>query len=366
MSEKGPDKRRDIMSLQKYVKVIHAGLDEDEDGSIILRGRIDPETLDALQIDDYQREILPVSNINQIMQGFEPGGSVPDIDLGMRGARTRDADDVFTLLDDVYIIDGQQRVTAAKRYRLQGKVPRLGATIHFNTTKKWEIDRFRTLNADRIKVSPNVLIRNTRDEYDVISALYNMSENDNQFVMKGRICWSQSKQRLHLITALTMLKAIGIMHSHLSPGLSGMGKELCPALEKTFDLVGRNIFRENVRTYFQIIEDCWGIRTVTYAGACHLRNTFLFSLARLLCNHPTFWRENKVFIEMDLLRKLKTFPVQDPTVQQLSGAGGQAGKMLYSLMVEHINRGKRTKRLKQRIADDLESALPELAGAASE
>ena len=355
-----------MATLVKHVRIIHAALDEGEDGSIILRGLIDPETLDALLSDDYQREILSVSTINQILKGFEPTGSVPDIDLGMRGIRTRDADDAYTLLDDVYIIDGLQRVTAAKRYRLSGKVPRLGATVHFNTTKKWEIERFRTLNADRTKVSTNVLLRNACDDYDVVKAFYNMCESDNQFVMKGRVCWSQGKQRLHLITALTLMKAVGVLHSHLGPGLSKGVRELSASLEKTFDLVGRNIFRENVRTFFQLIEDCWGIRTVTYAGACHLRNTFLFSLARVISNHPTFWRENKVFIEMDLVRKFKTFPVQDPTVQQLSGAGGQAGKMLYSLMVSHLNSGKRTKRLKQRIADTDEMTLPEIGDESSE
>ena len=71
-------------TLQKHVRIIHAALDEDADGSIILRGRIDPETLDALLSDDYQREILSVSTINQILKGFEPNGSIPDIDLGMR------------------------------------------------------------------------------------------------------------------------------------------------------------------------------------------------------------------------------------------------------------------------------------------
>jgi len=334
-----------MATSQMHVRITHSALDEDEQGNIILRGRIDPERLEALLVDDYQREVLSPTSINQIMKGFESDGSVPDIDLGMRGGRTREKDDAFILLDDVFIIDGLQRVNAAKRFLLNGGTPRLGATIHFNTTKEWEVERFRILNAERVKVSSNVLARNTRSQYPVVNALYNMCESDNAFVLKGRVCWQQRKQRSHLITAVTMMKALGILHSHLGPGKAHQLAEMVDGLQKTFDHVGRNAYRENVRAFFQIVEDCWGVRTVTYDGASHLRNTFLFTLARVLSNHPTFWRENKLFMELSLLRKLKLFPMQDPTVQHLCGSGGKAGKMLYNLLVDHMNRGKRTKRI---------------------
>ncbi len=351
------------MAIQKHVKLINAALDEDKGGAIIIRGRLDPETLDAILIDDYQREILPVATINGIMRGFEPNGSVPDIDLGMRGLKTRDSQGVFTLLEDTYVIDGQQRITAAKRFLLQGKQPRLGATVHLGTTRAWEIERFRVLNSDRVRVASNVLIKNSKDEFEVIAALYNMSESDNGFPMKGRICWTQNKNRMHLITAATLTKVAANLHAHLGAGLAGRSRfdVVTDGLERLYNRIGRNLFKENVRVYFRLVEDCWGIRTVTYQGACHLRNTFMLSLAKVLSNHMEFWKDNKLFIEMDLVRKFAQFPVQDPTVQQLSGASGQAGKILYGLMVDHMNRGKRTRRLKPRMAVHIEEELPELA-----
>jgi hypothetical protein len=103
--------------LAKHVRILNAALDEDKSGDIILRGRIDPATLEAIQVDDYQREILPISTLEQIKLGFKEGGSVPDIDLGMRGARTKDDGETYVLLSDVYVVDGLQRVQAAIQFR---------------------------------------------------------------------------------------------------------------------------------------------------------------------------------------------------------------------------------------------------------
>jgi hypothetical protein len=68
-------------------------------------------------------------------------------------------------------------------------------------------------------------------------------------------------------------------------------------------------------------------------------------LADVFSRHPVFWREKKFFVEKDLLQKLATFPVHDPTIKQLAGAGGKARDMLRSLMIDHLNHGKRSRRL---------------------
>ena len=70
------------------VKVINAALDEvkiDQVGSqIVLRGVLDNDSLDLLQVSEYQREILPQSKIMDLI-GAMKTGRVPDIELGMRG-----------------------------------------------------------------------------------------------------------------------------------------------------------------------------------------------------------------------------------------------------------------------------------------
>lgn len=329
------------------VRIVSGALD-DHEGSIILRGRIDPDSLDSLQTDDYQREIMPISTIREIIEGFK-NGSVPDIDLGMRGDRVREKDEIFSLLDPVYIVDGLQRVSAAKQFKLEGGTPRLGAMVHFNTNHELEVGRFKILNADRNKLSPNVLLRNLRTSHEVICALHSLSCDDDGFVMKGRICWNQRSQRLHLITAVTLMKTTGFLHSHIGSGRHSDIFDLARSLQVIYDKVGRNVFRGNVRAMFQIIDECWGVKAIAFKeGASYLRSTFLSCLAIVLSNHEIFWRENRLFIEADLMRKLKIFPVSDPTVRQLSSAGGQARRMLYQMIVDHMNHGKRSHRLKER------------------
>ena len=72
--------------MRESVKVLNGALDfwKDDQNTIILRGSIDPDSLPLLKVDEYQREVLPLSTIQEIMQGLQTG-SVPDIVLGMRG-----------------------------------------------------------------------------------------------------------------------------------------------------------------------------------------------------------------------------------------------------------------------------------------
>src|SRR3989344_3325912 len=144
------------------IKVRHAALDE-FDGQIVLRGRIDPVSLGDLKVGPYQRELLPKSKIGDLKTAFkDPSGSVPDLDLGMRGGNfsidkkaPTEHGEVLILHDPVFIIDGLQRTTAAKELLLEGCEARIGAMIHFGTTEEWEQKRFYTLNVARTRLSPN-------------------------------------------------------------------------------------------------------------------------------------------------------------------------------------------------------------------
>ncbi|MBI5732072.1 MAG: hypothetical protein HY982_01795 [Candidatus Magasanikbacteria bacterium] len=108
------------MGTRDSIKVLNGALDEvnlgeGEEKEIILRGVIDPDSLHLLQVGDYQREIMPLSTINDLERAYEEGASVPDIDCGVRGWGYDTRSGCFYLSDMVFIIDGQQRVTAALR-----------------------------------------------------------------------------------------------------------------------------------------------------------------------------------------------------------------------------------------------------------
>jgi hypothetical protein len=341
------------------VRVLSGAVDK-QGGKVVLRGVISPETLTNLRSDTYQREAMPLSSQSSILSALEAGERLPDIELGMRGVRFREdkSDGSIFLLDEVYIIDGLQRVTGGI-YHL-GKNPgadiRIGATIYFNTTKEWEQDRFRVLNTARLKVSPNVLLRNLKERdngknYGLVT-LYGLSNNDRAFPLFERVCWAQRMTRGELITALVFAKTSLFLHSHKGPSARNSVAEVSDALERSIKAVGTQHFRENVRTFFNLIDECWGIKRVHYRdGAVYMRGQFLYVLAKVLSDHYEFWQdddEKKLFIYASTKKKLFQFPINDPYVTSLVGSGGKSRDLLYALLRDHLNRGRKTRRLSSR------------------
>lgn len=337
--------------MRNTVKMTNAALDE-KNNQIILRGVLDHNSLELLQVDDYQRETLPLSEITGLIEALR-ASSVPDIELGMRGGDFHERDGAFYLKDPVFIVDGQQRVNAAKQLLLASAmqvVPRLGATVHFNTNKEWEREKFRILNMERVKLSPNILVRNMRNNNQAVRVMFNLTTQDKNCVLYERVSWDQRAKRKEIVSALTVLKSVGVLHSHLGAGRGCRVTDLSAGVQKIMEKIGPGVFRENIRLFYDIVDQCWSIRTVTYrAGATHLKHTFLKSLAFVFSNHLDFWRENRLFVETELVRKLRLFNIHDPSVANLAGSGGQANKILYQLLVDHINSGKRTRRLKPRV-----------------
>lgn len=333
------------MQTKEVVKLYNAALDENEHGNIILRGVLVPETLNYLKVGPYQREILPLAKINDLLIAFETS-SVPDIELGMRGGNVQEKNGIFSLEDPTYTIDGLQRVTTAKEYIKKNKVPRLGAIVHFNTTEKWERERFRILNTLQTRLSPNVLIRNMHHDYAVVEMMQTLCK-DRDFVLNNKICWNQRMKRSELLTALTFAKVIGALHARFGPAKSASLSMLVPNLQSIYDKIGRGRLRENIKTFWSIMDECWQIRYVTFKeSAAYLKSGFLLCLCEVLSNHVDFWDDTKLVVERDLRRKLGSFPVSDPEIARLCAAHGQAREILYQHLVKYINSGKRTKRLK--------------------
>lgn len=330
------------------VKIRCAALDEAEGGEIILRGVVAPESLGELQVGDYQREVLPISQISELVRAFETS-SVPDIELGMRGERCREMEPSgYHLLDPVFIIDGLQRVSAAIHMMKQGKekLPHVGVVVHFNTTEEWERERFRILNMLRNKLSPNVLLRNLANSSPAVEVLHRLTTGDKSFVLYDRVSWNQRMRRQDLLGARLLVQAVSRLHARFGPTGHNLVDEMATGLNTVMTKVGKNTFRDNVRTFFDLIETCWGLRLVRFKeGACWIRGTYLNCLAKMLAEHGVFWKGNALFVSRDWQRKIALFPVNDPEVRNLSSAGGKARELLYHLMINHVNSGRRTNRL---------------------
>lgn len=175
------------------LKVLSAALDELTAGEIVLRGVIDPCTLGALLKPKYQRETLRKSTIEGLMNAFRTGsGRVPDVELAVRGDRygCTDADGTYTIRGNVYIIDGLQRISAARQFVNEGGKPLVGAMLHFGTTEEWKRERFDILNMQRTKLSPNILLRNRAAQCPALGRLEQLCDDDS-FVLYQRVSWSQ-------------------------------------------------------------------------------------------------------------------------------------------------------------------------------
>lgn len=344
-------------SQQGTVRLLNAGLDE-RDGEVIAHGWLDLESMNLLRVDDYQREVLSITSGKRgtLRTAVEEGVRLPDIMLGMRGQRVSfpKGSSICNLLDKVYIVDGLQRVFAlkshAERFPEQAKHLRIGAEVRFGTDKEIERELFNKLNTCRTPVSPNVILRNLRDKHPGVLTLYGLCHTDKDFALYERVCWNQRMTRQELITAMMLAKAARTLHNSGSRG--ERGSEIAGTLDTCAKNSGLHTFRTNVVEFFDVLDSCWGVRTIEYnQAATHLRGNFLLVLAKLFNMHYDFWKENNLFVESSLKRKLKTFPVLDPEISRLCSAGTMALPILSNYLLEHMNKGKRTGRLHKKVTD---------------
>ena len=343
------------------VKILNASLAEDVSGSVVLRGQIDMSSLPRLKVDEYQREVLARSGRgggkpSRIRKGIESGARLPDIELGMRGDDFDARGKTVILNDDVYIIDGLQRVNAMLDYIADnseiGNIPLIGAAVNFCTTKEWENERFDVLNQGT-PVSPGVLLRNCRADHPSILTLYGLSSNDSSFALYKRVCWDQRMKQQEIIKALLLVRAATALHRSVQdqvliahgPLKRGTGRNISSkalTLDRIAKEIGLQSFRENVKDFFDLIDKCWGIRSIEYGEAQgHLRGNFLDVLGAFFSNNDQLWDSERRRIRVDnkAFERFKSFPINDPEIRRLCGSGSTSTiPILYKMLLDHMNK----------------------------
>jgi hypothetical protein len=152
-------------------------------------------------------------------------------------------------------------------------------------------------------------------------------------------------RREELLTALCFLKTVMRLHAKFGASRYHAVSELWQALPPMMASVGHSTMAENVKTFFQLLDDLWGIRGILYKDrATHLKHGFLFALADVISAYPVFWSGNALRIDRDLQKKIGQFGLNDPNVRVMSCNSASVG-LLHRLIVDHINSGKRTRRL---------------------
>jgi hypothetical protein len=330
------------------LKVWSGALDELTEGQIVLRWVIDPASLAGLLTPRYQREELRDATIGGLVKAFRDGARVPDVELAVRGERygCTDAKGIYTITGEVYIVDGLQRISAARRFISDGGKPLIGAMMHFGTTEAWERERFDVLNMRRVKLSPNVLLRNRAAQYPALNRLHQLCL-DESFVLCQRVSWSQYMRREELLTALSFLKTVMRLHNNFGAGRYATIPFMCDSLGPMMSSVGQATMVENVKAFYSLLESAWGVRGILYKDrATHLRLGFLAALADVISEYPVFWTGKNLRIDRDMQKKIGQFPLSEPNIQAMAHGGSCATiALLKRLLVDHINNGKRTRRL---------------------
>ena len=327
-----------------HVQEANDGLPE----RIVIRGVIDAKELDRIIFDDYQRCELRSKSLKRIAEGLKNGTVLPNIDLGMRGGEVRNRENTHFLYKPVFCIDGKQRITVAKRlFEEEGLTFSLGATIHLDTNYQWEMERFKQLNAFRTSVSGNVLLRNMKKESKVVAMLYRLTTEDSGFPLYRKCQWDQYKGKC-IITGTILLKMAAMIHSHWASGLLGSSRDdLVRSLEAVFPKIGERIFRDNVKTLFELINEIWGLTEIVYVkSAPQLGSNFLYSLTSVLADHPIFWKDRRLKILQPEKGKLKKFPLNDPSVIQMAGGSGKIRNVLQTMIIKHINSSRRSRKIR--------------------
>jgi hypothetical protein len=342
--------------VDPIVRVLNGALDESSDSSsgIILNGRLDSSTLRFLKVDSYQR---PLGDRADIFQALKDGLVVPNIEIGVRGQDFACDGDDFIIRSPAYIIDGWQRVGTA--LKILEHVPshpiRIFGSLHFGTDEIWERHRFNSLNKNVRRVSPNLHLKNMRDANEALLLLYGLCFDDPSFPLFKRVSWSQNIQRGELISALILALVIQMLHGHRAASHGRSVENVDAALRTLISRVTKPTLRRNTQTFFALVNECWPFTQIEYrVSAPQVKGTFLTELARMLSRHPVFWEhnDNTLFVAADDRKKLSKFPINDPRVIQLAGSGGASRKMLYQLLVDHMNSGRRTQRLRSRFDAD--------------
>lgn len=340
------------------VKIYNGAIDNVEDlGEIkrILRGVIDRDTFDHLKVDTYQREVLSEKARSDIRRALDDNKFLPDLTVGMRGASLRsNGNGAFTLFDPVFIIDGQQRIETIKAHFEKYPNRHVGASVLMPTTYDLERRLFIDMGTKQRKVGANIILRNKKEDSDAIATLVGLANNDRSFALYNRVSWDQHMKRNDIVRGALYLKVAVALHSNYAGVGSGFGAErIANSLDRAAEHVGIQALRNNVKTFFEVVDKAWGLREIAYREpAIQTKVTFLIALARVFALHDNFWEGKHLSVDRATIAKLKGFRIHDPHVVGLASASGSAQKILYDLIARHINSGKRTRRLEPRVADE--------------
>lgn len=340
--------------------LVFGGLEDNEVGEIIIRGRMLKDSVPLLKVDTYQRLAgFSQAKTKKLIQAIEDNKiqNFPDVILGMRGhsfdtvEHNASGNEAIALRDPVYIVDGQQRifawVKASEKHPEQ--VYALGCKVHINTNKKSEAIMFRELNTGHAAMAPSVILRNERENSRVAAMLYGVSHQPS-FALCKRVAWDQimvQGTNCEYVRGAVLLHLLRSIHAHKlqGDGATRGGGNILAKLESTnnqIDNIGLMQARTNLVTFFDVIDEAWGIRNLTGSRPpTHLHWGWLNTLARVLNDHLEFWKDDdtRLYVGNTYISNLRTkLDPSDPDLANLARGTLINRDQLYFLITKRLNR----------------------------
>jgi hypothetical protein len=293
------------------IRIFNCALEHDDHdfNSDVLRGTIDQTYIRLLKSDWYQRqEGFSEKEIRELVELYFQHEKVPDVIVGMRGHRYRKEDNDFWLQDPCYVIDGVQRLLAA-RVALHSRPDlklRIGAKLFLDTTSESENALFCKINATQQRVSASVLIRNKYKVSNASRLLYDLGSNTS-FALKDRIGWDQKLSPGQSMGGFGLACIAGALHMHKGSTPAGRAYDLLEGLDNVVVKISEETFVKNLITFFDVVDECWSIRGDKNSKC--LKREFLSVLARLLSSYETFWDAEDLFIAEKYMKRLSSFDI---------------------------------------------------------
>jgi hypothetical protein len=311
-------------------------LELDEDAGFVqdvLRGTIDQDCLRALNVDWYQRtKGFSTQEIKEIAELYFHHMKVTDVILGMRGKHFRQTGNEFWLQDKVYVIDGLQRLYAA-RVALDKRPElalRIGGKVYFNTTDTSENAMFCALNATQQRVSASILVRNKYHVSPAAKLLFDVTANKD-FALFRRIGWDQKLDIDEVLSGMALGCIAGGLHAHLGGVPGGRAYILLEALDIVAAKIGPAAMAANIIAFFNAVDKCWSIR-----GSKHLdiSMNFLLVLARLFASYEDFWDGDNFYFAQKFLKRLVKFEYGQiqTQVKQLTRANMDTKDVIFEML----------------------------------
>lgn len=271
----------------------------------VIRGAIEPDFFDSFVVPPYQREAMLHHKHTELVECLRPNGrGVPDdILLCVRGSKVTPLHSgTFLVPGPLYLLDGHQRHEACMALlRDKEKCQKLGVKIILGTDEDEEIATFFQVNRLQTPVSTNVLLRNNFNSAAVVALMdleKQAHEEQRLFPHILRDQTTKAKSKPLELNNRTYFEVAVILHGY---GPQSKIEELTVALDEITERYGTAVLIANVRTFFEIVAECFGGKEELMYRAYLLR-----SLAMLFRDYQDFWDKSntRVLVKAPDKRKL--------------------------------------------------------------